>query len=146
LKTDKYFDELIKLEENVAQLYILFSEKLNKYKDFWYKLSIEEYNHASLLETAKLFHNSHKLPKEFIKIEILDEVIKTNSMFKYYKTTFLNNPTISNAKKIAIEIEYSAGEIHYENTISNDIDDYIINIFKKLNEDDYHHLKRIENL
>ena len=46
--------------------------------------------------------------------------------------------------EIAYEIENSAGEVHYQNYMSEDIDDDLRSIFKRLNRADIDHAKRIK--
>jgi hypothetical protein len=51
-------DEAIRFERNLASLYLQFLEAFPEDEDLWWKLSIDEQRHASLLETGqKLFHD-----------------------------------------------------------------------------------------
>lgn len=141
-----FLEEAIKLELNAAKLYFLFSEHLIDYRSFWYNLSLEEFNHASILKSAKEFNDIDILPETFIDLAILQQMEKTNSLFEILEKKFLENPTIENAKSIAALVESSAGEIHYEKLMNIETENRIIEIFQRLNRDDKNHLERIMNL
>lgn len=141
------FEELIKLELNVADLYLLFSNNLENYKGFWYKLAIEEFNHASILKTALEFYESDlNVLEYFINDKISNNIKNTNKNFDKYKLDFLNNKTIENAKNIALIIESSDSEINYNKIMINNQNNEILNVLKKLNKDDHDHYERILKL
>lgn len=141
------FEELIKLELNVADLYLLFSNNLENYKGVWYKLAIEEFNHASILKTALEFYESDlNVLEYFINDQISNNIKNTNKNFDKYKLDFLNNKTIENAKKIALIIESSDSEINYNKIMINNQNNEILNVLKKLNKDDHDHYERILKL
>ena len=52
-KIIKILDESIKLELNIADLYLVFHEKIPEDSKFWWQLLLEEKNHATLLKTGK---------------------------------------------------------------------------------------------
>lgn len=141
-----FLEESIKLEINASNIYLLFGKYLHQHKEFWEKLSFEELNHAALLKTAIQFNENDILPESFIDLNIIEQLKTTNKIFPELIEKFKNNPTISNAKSIAILIESSVGEIHYQKIMNEDSDNKIIKIFQKLNNDDKNHLERIMNL
>jgi hypothetical protein len=70
-ETEKLFDEAIKLELNVSDLYYVFYELFPEDAVFWWTLVIEEKNHASLLKTIKSFIPVIKeYPKVILPAEI----------------------------------------------------------------------------
>jgi len=146
-RSELFFDELIKLEQNAQKLYLLFSEKLNKFSNFWYKLSIEEANHASMIETSKLFYENNITDGKYIDYDIIDGVIKTNKLFIDLTDNFLNDQTIDNAINIGLLVESSVGEQHYEKILTdiNDNDKFLC-LFKRLNKGDIDHYNRIKEL
>jgi len=51
----RLIDEAIKLELNMAELYLSFHNRFSEDAGFWWKLTIEEKNHASLLKSGKQY-------------------------------------------------------------------------------------------
>lgn len=138
----EYLEEAIQLELNVSKLYLNFSNQHDEDYIFWYNLAIEEGGHASIL---KNIHGAVELVDYKFKVTVdnLNELKEAN---KYIfgllsKTKYTRSETF----KLAIDIESSAGEIHYQKILDSDIDDDILNIFIKLNEDDEYHLERIKD-
>lgn len=140
------FNEAIDLELNVANLYMFFYNKFPEDSDFWWKIMLEEKNHASLLKVGKemLLSSIKSIPIEFSPPSI-DQLIEANNKI----TSLLNEykkrpPTRKAAFEIAIELENSAGEIHFQRSIDSDSTEIqVLDIFKKLNRDDKDHAKRI---
>jgi len=146
-KSELFFDELIKLERNAQNIYLLFSIKLDDYKNFWYNLSLEESNHASLLEISKLYYDKNIDNDMFINHNITSDIIKINKSFDILIDNFLLDSTINNAINIAIEIESSVGERCYENLFNKyNKDNEIYKLFRYLNEEDTNHLNIINEL
>ena len=140
----KYLEEAIKLEENTSRLYQLFAEH---YKDdyiFWWRLSLEELNHSALLKTGIEFAEQNEFPKELIPDNI-DEIIQLNDSFDSLIENFKSNPTRYKCFEIALNIESSAGENHFQEVMTNHSDNEIVQIFQKLNKDDINHYNRIKD-
>lgn len=138
-----YLRESIKLELNASKLYLLFSEYNEEDNDFWWKLSIEESNHAALLKSGINYINVDKFPIELLPKNI-DNVIKVNNQFDDIINDYKTNPSREKSFEIAIKLEESAGESHYENIMNTDTDNRIIKIFQQLNTDDNNHVNRIK--
>lgn len=137
----EYLNEAINLELNVSKLYLLFS-KINDFDyNFWYKLSIEEGGHAAILKNILYSYKLIEYDFNISEIE-LNELKQTNEyILKLLKT---NEYSRRDCFRIAINIENSAGEIHYQNLLDNDkIDDKIMKTFLKLNKEDDRHLEKI---
>ena len=49
----KLIEEAIRLELNIAELYMLFYRQFDQDAQFWWQLVIEEENHAALLKTVQ---------------------------------------------------------------------------------------------
>lgn len=139
---NKYFDEAIKLELNVSEVYSLFSQTFSDDGLFWWELSSEELNHASLIESEKLFYKVNAFPDELFSFEI-DVLEKTNNSFNSIIEYFNSNPTRENAFKIVLELENSAIEFHFQKSLESEKSGNAINLFKKLNKADKDHAKRI---
>ena len=148
MKTDdvlKYFAEAIKLELNVAELYLLFSQTFPEDRQFWWKLSWEENNHASLIESEKMFYKVNAFPDELFSVDI-EELVKINDSFILIMEHFKSNPIKETAFKIALELENSAIELHYQMLAESTTNSRAINLFKELNGLDKDHAKRIKEL
>lgn len=138
-----YLNELINIELNAAEMYRMFSQIYEQDREFWWKLSIEEMNHASLLKSAHHYINLNIFPDELI-IKNTDEITNINNHLEDIRIEFKKNPSRIKAFEIAIEIEDSASESHYDKIMTEQTDDKVLNVFKKLNRDDVDHLNRIK--
>ena len=142
--TLKYLDEAVQNELNVSCLYKIFYEYYPEDYIFWWQLSIEEENHASLLRSGKEFHKVVNIPFDISEsdMKVLSEL---NKGFPSIVEEFKKNPSRKYAFDIALHLENSVNEIHYQNfMINNEKDDQISRIFKKLNDDDIDHAIRIK--
>lgn len=140
-------DEAIKLELTVSELYIMYNEYFPEDKDFWWRIAIEEKNHASLLESAKQFITSGIIKPEMFyeNISVLKEI--TEYCIETIRRFRENVPDRREAYEFALKLEDSAQEVHFQQMM-NTMDDgtHIIDILKKLNEDDVNHSERIKKL
>lgn len=60
-------DESIKLELNIADLYMIFRNEFPEDADFWWRLTLEEKNHSALLLSSKKhFAPVCKFPTELL--------------------------------------------------------------------------------
>lgn len=142
MKRNEYIDQLVKLELNASKIYRLFSELNELDKDFWWKLSMEEVNHASLLKSIHYYINLDSFPDEMI-IKNIQEVLNINKYLEDIILQYKINPSRKKAFDIAIEIENSAAESHFEKVMTEQSNNNVIEVFKKLNKDDVNHLNRI---
>ncbi len=140
----KYFDEAIKMEINTAELYLLFSQTFPTDKLLWWTLNLEEINHASLLESEKLFYTVNAFPNELFSDDF-DELVKLNDSFALKIEEFKKNLTRETAFTIALDIENSGIERNFQLLIENSTSNRAINLFKKLNRADKNHAKRIKD-
>ena len=139
----KYLEEAIKLEFNASRLYLVFANYFEEDYNFWWKLSNEEMNHAALLKTGIEFAKINVIPDKFIP-ENVDDIIKLNNMFDDIIKEFEKNPNRQRCFEIALEIESSAEESHYQKIMDDNSGDKIIEIFKHLNKEDSNHYDRIK--
>ena len=140
--TIKIIDEAIELELNMSKLYGFFSEYIEHDRSFWYRLGIEEKNHAALLKTAKDFISFARFPQGLMP-EDLQMLQESNSKVLETINRFLENPDRELAFKMALELEKSAGEIHFQRFMDKRSRDNISDIFQKLNQADKDHAERI---
>lgn len=141
---EKIIDESIKLEQNVAALYTIFSVTFREDSDFWKDLVLEEENHASLIrEGRKSFLLRGEFPHELLapKIEML--ITTNNKLASLLKKYSKNPPSRETAFKVAFELENSAGEVHFQQAMEKSPDSQLMAIFQHLNRDDKDHARRI---
>jgi len=142
MEKSEYIDQLVNLELNASEMYRIFSDVYEEDRDFWWGLSMEEVNHASLLKSIHYYVNLDIFPDEMI-FKNIQEVVEINKYLVDTREDFKKNPSRKRAFDIAIEIENSAAESHFEKVMTEQTDDKVINVFKKLNRDDVNHLNRI---
>src|SRR6056297_591398 len=144
--TIKLLNESIKLENNVAELYQLFSLTFDEDKNFWWQIAIEEKNHAALLRSGKESYIPASIFPKKILPETINDIAFINKnirdMIINYKK---NKPSRTLAFNIACHLENSAGKIHYQKIMEKDPETKIENIFMQLNQDDKDHARRIED-
>lgn len=139
-------DESIQLELNVSELYRIFHAAFPEDADFWWKLCLEEENHAALIRSIKeTFLPVGKFP-EAIFCNSLENLKKHNTKLRSLIRKFRDNaPSREDALNIALEVEQSAGELHYQEFIEKKEKSRIEQIFEELNRDDKDHAKRIRS-
>ena len=135
----------IALELNISDLYQQFSVKFAGDYDFWWKLSIEEMNHAALIESI----NDVFLAENLLTLDSIEEQIKEiqdmNRLIRQHIETFrFESPERSKAFQIAFEIENSIGEYHFELFMTAQPNSTVMKIMQKLNGDDLNHAKRMK--
>jgi len=136
-------DEAILLELNVSDLYMLFYRHFPEDGQFWWKLAIEEQNHAALLKTIKQMDHFHiQIPREILPAG-LEELEAANEKIVLAIAEFENLQDRNKAFQFAHNIENSAGELHYDTFMNSAANSHIQSVFKKLNGEDKNHAERI---
>jgi hypothetical protein len=140
-----FLRESVEMELNVGDVYQLFSVKFPQDYDFWWKISIEEMNHAALIESINdIFWDESVLPLESIEKQT-EALRKMNIYVKNRIECFkLVPPTRLEAFQCGFELENSVGESHFELFMTTVSDSPVMKIFQKLNGDDVNHAKRID--
>ncbi len=139
-------EESIRIELQVAELYLLFFNYLPQDKGFWWKIALEEKNHAALIRS--ILHLSEELqefPEDMFSSSLV-ELVETNSVLISLIEKFAAEPPDrETAFNTALEIEESAGELHYQGFMENEKDSNmkIAEIFRQLNREDKDHSIRI---
>ena len=141
-----FLKESIGLELNVGELYQIFSAKFPEDKDFWWKISMEEMNHAALIESINdMFLTDAILSTDSIEMQtdaLCDLNISLKSKIEQYR---LVPPSRLDAFQDAYEIENSVGEFHFELLMTTIPESSVTKIFQKLNGDDVNHATRIKS-
>ena len=111
-------NEAMQLEYNVSKLYMIFRDSLPEDTEFWWKLVIEESNHAALIKSGlDYFMPEGVFPYEiFPSIDDLREANKElRSLHNKYET---HPPSREVAFNVALKTEMSAGEIHFQSAMA----------------------------
>ena len=137
-------NEAIRLELNLAKLYLNFHLKFPDDANFWWKLTMEEENHASLLRSAReYFIPADVFPRNMLSSD-LDPLVEINkrleSLLVLYQQT---PPSRKNAFADAIQFEQSAGESHYQHAMSLPRQSPVLKVFQELNSNDKNHVDRL---
>jgi len=140
----KMLDESIFLELNVAKLYLLFHEIFPEHAMFWWRLHLEEKNHAALIRSIKeLFKPAGKIPTNLLSSS-LQKLQDSNATITSLRDQYSDiKPSTEEAFNIALKLELTAGEIHYQEFMDKDQNSMLDKIFQKLNQDDKHHAIRL---
>jgi hypothetical protein len=139
--------ESVQLELNFGKLYRIFADYFSEDYDFWWRLGIEENNHASLLRSGIIFLESEAFPDNwpFANMDAIFQSNKyVNELLEIYER---KAPTRIKAFQIALELEQSAAESHYQEAMaSGRIQDSsgLIGMFRNLNRADKDHSQRIQ--
>ena len=137
-------DTSIAIELAVADIYLLFHTSYPEDSDFWWKMSIEEKGHAALLRSGRdSFMPLKKFPKELVTTSL--NKLKNSLQFITEKSNEIKENPISRkeAFDLAVYIEESIGELHYQEFMAQSQDVAVNNVFQKLNGADKDHRDRI---
>lgn len=143
----RMLEESVQLELNFGKLYRIFANYFSEDHEFWWRLGIEENNHASLLRSGIVFLESEAFPDDwpFANMGAISQSNKyVNELLEIYERKV---PARIEAFQIALELEQSAAEAHYQEAMaSGGIQDSsgLIGIFRNLNGADKNHLQRIQ--
>ncbi len=137
-------DESIRLEQNVADLYLGYQAAFPDDADFWWALALEEKNHAALLRSLK----EHFLPLGRVPADLLASSLETiretnreirELIEKHGRIT----PSREEAFQTACRLEEGAAEIHFQEFMAREGSSELENIFQRLNADDKDHGKKL---
>jgi len=138
-------EKAIELELQIAELYIQFHKLFPSDASFWWKLAIEEKNHAALLKTLKEMKDSHlEIPSDFYP-EGAEALEESNQRISKVWDEFEENPDRHLALRTAYEIENSAGELHYDSFAKSESTSQVATVFRQLNGSDIDHARRIRD-
>lgn len=137
-------DESIRLELNVGDLYLLFCSIFSHDAPFWWRLAEEEKDHAALIRSGKEYFAPLKMfPSDLLHKNIL-ELKTANADIRSFINKFrLHPPSRTEAMNVALSIEKSAGELHFQKFMDGTGGTAIEKIFRDLNRGDEAHAERI---
>jgi hypothetical protein len=136
--------ESIKLELNIADLYMIFCATFPEDYGFWYQLHMEEKNHASIIQSAReAWLSGKEFPLQILSPNV-DELMRLNttlaSLLEEYSENF---PSREIAFNVALALEESAGEVHFQDAMEQAPSSTLVEVFQMLNGDDKEHASRI---
>ena len=139
-------EESINLELNVSEIYYLFHGFFPDDENFWWKLVQEEKDHAALIRGGiEEFEPIGKFPHEILS-NSLQDLKETNKKIRSLLKQFKNIPPSRElAFNTALEIEASAGELHFQHFMDKETNSKIDELFQFLNRGDKDHAKRIRS-
>jgi len=119
----------IQLELNLAKLYTLFNDLFEEDEEFWWQLAMEERGHAALLQQEKK-DPSVVFPENLLTKD-LEALNEANRLIINLVTQFQEQPpTRRDAFDMALELELSAGESHYQEFLDSPSESATANIFQ----------------
>jgi hypothetical protein len=135
-------DESIRLEQNIADIYMVFYNTFPEDSDFWWQMTLEENSHANLIKSGRDTFLD-QFPSKLLAPS-LQKLCNTNkkliSLLKEYKE---KPPSRETAFNIAMNIEQSTGELHFQLAMEKSFTSSIMKIFQELNKDYKDHINRI---
>ena len=139
----KLAEEAMRLEYNVGKLYMIFRDAYPQDADFWWQLVIEENNHAALIKSGlDYFMPMGVFPDGMFPS--MEDIQATNKELKSLLEQYAADPPArEEAFNVALKTEMSAGEIHFQQTMTKSADSKVLAMFQKLNQDDKDHADRI---
>ena len=141
---ENLFDESITLELNVSNIYGFFAESLPLDRSFWLQLQREEKSHAQLIRTARdSYLNRGIFPCSLITASTSELQLANQHTLSLVEQFQKQAPDRFKACLIAIELEKSAGEIHFAKFVEKEATNAIDTVFQQLNRDDKYHIERI---
>ncbi len=146
LEKKRIVESLVNLEYGVAGLYHLYADLFEADRAFWQQLAEEEEAHAKFLKKNKVTI-TERLSLSASGLEGLASSFKmiTKRIFELSQEYKKEKPTQKEAYVAAIQLEQSAGEIHFKQMASCMKDSNVRHIFEKFNQADQDHSKRIRN-
>jgi len=133
-------EEAIQLETNISDLYAIFSNAHKEHTELWSQLSREEKGHALLIRNATARCDLSELLSNGVISENLTKLERCNHHIKALLKQFQENPpSPEDAFNIALELEQSAGEIHYQKFLNTGDDSILDKVFQKLDQEDKAH-------
>ena len=133
------------LETLVAELYMLFERSFPEDYDFWHQLALEEKNHATLIRAIQDNPNwSNQFVSSFAP-DLLREVKEVKKWLSSVIAGFSEEkPDRKTAFHTALKVENSAGEIDYQNVMTQNSDSWILKGLQNINKYDRDHINRLK--
>lgn len=143
----KLIEESTQMELNVAQVYLGFHHRFSEDANFWWKIAIEEENHAALLLSGKrYFLDAGMFPSELVETSLATLKSLNNELERMISEEGESPLSRTAAFNLALRLEESAGEIHFQHAMhETEHPSEAIKLFQSLNEADVDHADRIRS-
>lgn len=136
----------VAVERRIAELYREFSTKVQVHRDFWWELSLEEENHASILRSLlvapPLLRGSERIVEPDCKrsggLERLDELLRDVATRSTLKP--------ADALRMGINCEDLSIEKTFQSFVTETSRTKAQEILQRLNGEDLHHARRMQEL
>jgi ferritin len=140
----RFLDESIRLELNMSDFYRLLSVVYPQDAAFWSTLSSEEVHHAALIKSVNDNFLSERIVP-FGTVGQYSELLSQSNRFIEQKIQSIrtNPPPREDIFRLMVELETSAGEIHYQRMMGGKSASVVEELFQKLNGEDNFHARRI---
>ena len=146
-RLEELFEESIKLEKNMAQLYDLYAELFEDDRDFWLQIKTEEDAHGAILTALTgIYVPLERHPDELIAQDLgaLEESNeKIAATIRQYGE---QAPDKGDAYRLAVDREQSAGELQYQKAVSMNTESKELQGIQKVNDGCRDHAARILSL
>jgi len=143
-KLSSLLDYSIMLELNIGRLYRLFHQIFPAHKTFWWQLHLEEENHAALIRSIKEhFEPVGKAPDGLLSSNLQKLQDSNATIISLIDQCTETAPSAEEAFNIALKIELTAGEIHYQGFMDKDQSSVLNKTFQRLNQNDKNHAARL---
>lgn len=139
--------EATRLELNIAGIYLNFHHRFPDDANFWWRLIIEEENHAALLVSGKrYFLDAGMFPAELVGAS-LATLRRLNGELERIIRHDKEAPMSRDAAfSLAVRLEESVGEIHFQHAMhETERPTEAIRLFQSLNKADMDHADRIRS-
>ena len=139
-------EESISLELNVSKIYYLFHNYFTDDANLWKKLALEEEDHATLIKGGiEEFETIGEFPHEILSGSLQDLKDTNKKLCALLEQCKNIPPSREQAFNIALEVESSAGELHFQHFMDKETNSTIDELFQFLNRQDKDHAKRIRS-
>ena len=102
-KLSKLIDELIKVELNVAKIYMFFSDTFSEDSDFWWQLALEEKDHAGLIKSGKGTSTMQPgFPNELLAPSVEMRYKANNKLISMLKEYRIKRPLLTKLRIITV--------------------------------------------
>ena len=139
----KLIDEAIDHELVISELYLHFHQTFTEDRDFWWKIALEEKNHASILINIKALSKTvNHLPESLIPDNPAFYQMEKDKILAAI-SNIDKNLTRETAFQLAYDTEISSGEEHYRLFVENQSEPNVFKVFQQLSNQDNDHASRI---
>lgn len=140
---DRMLEAVVRLELNISRLYLRYHQLLPEDGPFWWRLSLEEKNHAALLRSADQLAAVHGIPDGMLP-ERLEDVLGLNARVEAcIAAASAGSVDRAAAFRCALELERSAGEVHFQTFMESAAEGGLARVFRSLNQGDMDHAGRV---